>query len=961
MDNSLPYKVLYSTGEQICYKCLKKILVDCIKIAIMLQSDDEDYRFPAWYHQICFFKTRLPQTEAAFDGFAKLRYIDQLAIKENLGTVEYEPIKLKQPAKLPDFYVEYARSGKASCEGCQKKICEREIRIMKVIIDTNRETAIDGKATWYHVVCFARARSQLGWPHSAELLPGFKRLSDYDKETIKNQIPVMKRIYNRTEQTNGIKLDELEKDIEHQSIEYYKLYDKLARNVSKEYQVMFLEENNQIVPKAECDILHHLSDVIIFGALQPCKQCGNERMIFSNSTYVCAYINDWGKCGWETREPERYVAKIPHKFTNKYPSLKIKPSVRKRVYHVFRLTDENGTDLIYAPYKHPPLFLMEFAIIGILSKSAKEIEKEVRKMGGKVVNKIHSKVAAVISSSFELLKSETSFVEAKHFNIQVVSEEFLTEAQINDPILYIKTKCISDWGGDPYSRIEKSDEIRREDEFYTKSLPDKITYKWRDGPAVDPECGLDEIAHVYCCATNRGELEYSAVLGLVDIENNRNSYYRMQLLESNEQQLHSRYWIFEAWGRISTVIGSKRLQTFDSLEEARTTFNTIYEEKTGNPFELKQFIKWPEKYYHLDIDFGINRKMPNTFVNSKLSLPVYQLMEMLFNINQMENMMLGCDVDLKQMPLGKISAQGIRSAMTVLRDIVQLIRQNDSYSQLREASNKFYTLIPHAFGIKRPPVINSIDVVNAKNEMLESLLNMELIYGFLEGENGEKTNPLDACYLKLKADIVAVDKNSDEFKKINEIAKTTHGPTHKNYRLEVLEIFKVRRHGEDNRFQAWQGVSNQRLLWHGSRLMNFVSILSNGLKVAPPEATHTGYMFGKGIYFADAISKSANYCMTDKTNDIGLILLCEVALGQCQYQYAANHKITNIPNLTEHSVQGCGTYVPSKTSIIDGIPASTGNFRKNSFITALFYNEYIVYDPAQVKIKYLIKLKFNYI
>lgn len=32
------------------------------------------------------------------------------------------------------------------------------------------------------------------------------------------------------------------------------------------------------------------------------------------------------------------------------------------------------------------------------------------------------------------------------------------------------------------------------------------------------------------------------------------------------------------------------------------------------------------------------------------------------------------------------------------------------------------------------------------------------------------------------------------------------------------------------------------LLWHGSRLSNWVSILSQGLRVAPPEAPVTGYM-----------------------------------------------------------------------------------------------------------------------
>jgi len=69
------------------------------------------------------------------------------------------------------------------------------------------------------------------------------------------------------------------------------------------------------------------------------------------------------------------------------------------------------------------------------------------------------------------------------------------------------------------------------------------------------------------------------------------------------------------------------------------------------------------------------------------------------------------------------------------------------------------------------------------------------------------------------------------------------------------------------------------LLWHGSRLTNFVGILSQGLRIAPPEAPVSGYMFGKGVYFADMASKSANYCFTNHQNNTGILLLCEVALG----------------------------------------------------------------------------------
>lgn len=44
-------------------------------------------------------------------------------------------------------------------------------------------------------------------------------------------------------------------------------------------------------------------------------------------------------------------------------------------------------------------------------------------------------------------------------------------------------------------------------------------------------------------------------------------------------------------------------------------------------------------------------------------------------------------------------------------------------------------------------------------------------------------------------------------------------------------------------------------------------------------------MFGKGIYFADMVSKSANYCHTSQADPIGLVLLGEVALGNMYVTY----------------------------------------------------------------------------
>lgn len=127
-----------------------------------------------------------------------------------------------------------------------------------------------------------------------------------------------------------------------------------------------------------------------------------------------------------------------------------------------------------------------------------------------------------------------------------------------------------------------------------------------------------------------------------------------------------RYWVFESWGRTSTVIGSKNLAVYATAEDACTKFHSLYLKKTGNPFGKYSYgLKQPNKFYHLQIDFGITQQMPKAYIETKLSQPIYQLMTLIFDTKHMKQMMLSCDIDLKQMPLGKIASNQINSAMSL--------------------------------------------------------------------------------------------------------------------------------------------------------------------------------------------------------------------------------------------------------------------------------------------------------
>ena len=76
-------------------------------------------------------------------------------------------------------------------------------------------------------------------------------------------------------------------------------------------------------------------------------------------------------------------------------------------------------------------------------------------------------------------------------------------------------------------------------------------------------------------------------------------------------------------------------------------------------------------------------------------------------------------------------------------------------------------------------------------------------------------------------------------------------------------------------------------------------------------------MFGKGVYFADCVSKSANYCCTNRENPTGLLVLCEVALGESNELLRANHSADIELPQGKLSTKGLGNFAPEKSSYVN--------------------------------------------
>lgn len=319
---------------------------------------------------------------------------------------------------------------------------------------------------------------------------------------------------------------------------------------------------------------------------------------------------------------------------------------------------------------------------------------------------------------------------------------------------------------------------------------------------------------------------------------------------------------------------------------------------------------------------------------SALDARVQDLVSLICDVAMMQRDMVEIGYDARKMPLGQLSDDTIRHGYAALKAISEAIDRGASAGELADLSSAFYTYIPHDFGFRsiRDVAIRDKREVTKKLEMLQSLSDVVVAMRILDGDEGD-THPVDAHYKSLKCDIEPLDvrrpapppalspsapltsprsprqRKGDEFRMVCDYVAKSKGPTHRGFQLEVEDVYELKREGDEERFRKHAALPNRRLLWHGSRRTNYVGILSQGLRIAPPEAPVTGYMFGKGVYFADRVTKSANYCATSRDNPTGLLLLCDVALGDMNEKLHADFYADKLPQ-GKHSTWGVGMMRP---------------------------------------------------
>jgi len=481
--------------------------------------------------------------------------------------------------------------------------------------------------------------------------------------------------------------------------------------------------------------------------------------------------------------------------------------------------------------------------------------------------------------------------------------------------------------------------------------------------------------HVY---QKDGEV-WDCMLNQTNVGANNNKFYVIQLLEKDSG---TSYCVWNRWGRVGQK-GQDSTTNFSNASMAMDAVRKQFRNKTKNFWENRKTAFKPVSgsYTYIEVDYGATDAPASSSApganadkanipDSTLSKEVQHLVSLICDLSMMQQHMVEIGYDAKKMPLGKISKVMIKEGYEALQTIAKELDKKGSPSPviMQEASSRFYTVIPHNFGFQKMSnfIINTHARLSEKLKMVESLGEIEVAHRLLaDAASKADRNPVDVYYEKLKIELTPVAPGSEDWKLVEKYIANTHAATHNKYELRLKTLFDVEKADEAARFKKFEASPNRQLLWHGSRLTNWFGILSQGLRIAPPEAPVTGYMFGKGVYFADMVSKSANYCFTTKEKNTGLMLLAEVALGDMKQLLQSDYHADQLPK-GKLSTKGCGKTAPDPTESVTWkgdvvVPCGKAkDVSKEHSGSSLLYNEFIVYDVSQIRTRFLMELEFKY-
>ncbi len=484
---------------------------------------------------------------------------------------------------------------------------------------------------------------------------------------------------------------------------------------------------------------------------------------------------------------------------------------------------------------------------------------------------------------------------------------------------------------------------------------------WREGAAGEPKFASDF------------EIVKKAVLQVTDIKTNRNKYYAIELHKAKGKSSHD-YRVYTHYGRTDDLesnpnAGTRESRYHLSLGEAQANYDSIYSQKTSKrkgykEVDLASSAIGSHKARgtssgHVDdatiqkIEEGKSgkKKAPKKKSAPKPSTLPKPIQDLVSYLYDEATTALTTTVQAKitangiETPLGVLTIGQVEKGDKVIEQAWKVFKTYEKSSgakktklhdDLTDLSGEFYTFIPHRIGRSRSAaqqsVIDTLAEFQAKMETLQLMKDMLQV----DGDAGDSVlfDPeIDKKYKALTCDMKPIDHKSTQFKEWKDYVE---GSQVKTKHIKVKNVFEIARAEERKRFD--KKVGNEKMLFHGSRIKNWVGILSRGILLPKivvsmgVNRTDAGWL-GNGIYFGDAACTPLYYTSAGKKKT-RFMAITRVALGKVK-EY---RKITY------------GLDAPPK-----GFDSCHGLRRKKGLTSDFDDDELVIYRAEQQQLEYLVE------
>lgn len=387
-------------------------------------------------------------------------------------------------------------------------------------------------------------------------------------------------------------------------------------------------------------------------------------------------------------------------------------------------------------------------------------------------------------------------------------------------------------------------------------------------------------------------------------------------------------------GRIKCEYGRVGKSLTTEYKDA-SKWNTVYKQKTG---KSKGYTDVTE----LMAEVVEDGPKVNTGIDSILNNVVKKLVKDLMDF---ANKSIQKNYRVTQ---DSVSEQQVEKAQEVLSNITGMLSIGANVKDINDKLLELFTIIPRKMDNVKYYLIDSLndkrDLERAQKQLGDEQSTLDTMAGQVQLIKQQKQSvkdtgePLkDITILEQMGLSIDVEENQESLSLVHKLLGSNS--------QRAKNIFKVINHKTQKRFDdnfTNAKVKKRRLYWHGSRNENWLNICQTGLLIRPSGAVYTGSMFGDGIYFANKSQKSLGYSSlsgsywTKGNSNVGYLALFDVHVGKQK----DIHKHDSSCYRLSQSVMDNEGY--------DSVYAHGGADLRN--------DEFIIYNPAQCTIAYLIEM-----